>query len=154
MEQGSSVDFGVKVSESPTDFHLPATLGLSIGAGEFGAGAADRRTTSGAVPSVIAPEGRPIRRVRGAGFGDVVAGGVPAGVEGVPVVVLGVVWPVVGEPAGVVCVATPETVAAALDCATLALVSATSAQAKLMNLVLVMGMKSSQSSGGRATEDR
>ena len=128
----------MKVSESPTDFHVPATLGLSSGAGEFGAGAADRRTTSCAVPSAIAPEGRPVRRVCGAGFDGVVAGGVPVGVEGV----LGVVWPVVVvvvESAGVVCVAAPETVAATLVCATLAPASVTSVQANVMNFVLVTG---------------
>jgi hypothetical protein len=80
----------VKVSESPTDFHVPATLGLSNGAGEFGAGAADRCTASCAVPSAIAAEGRLVRRVRAAGLDGVVAGGAPAGVEGA-VVVLGVV---------------------------------------------------------------
>ncbi|MFZ1924591.1 MAG: hypothetical protein WAU42_00465 [Solirubrobacteraceae bacterium] len=131
----------MKISESPADFHVPATLGLSSGAGEFGAGAADKRTTSCAVPSVIAAEGRPVRRVRGADFGGVVAGGVPAGVEGVPVVVLGVLWPdvVVVESADVVCVAAPETASAALVCATLAPASVINVQATVMNLVLVTG---------------
>ncbi len=94
-----------------------------------------------------------MRRVRGAGLDGVVVGGVLAGVEGVPVVVLGVVWPVVVvvvESAGVVCVAALETVAARLVCATPAPASVTSAQASVMNLVLVTGMKSSQSSGSWA----
>jgi hypothetical protein len=132
----------VKVSESPTDFHVPATLGLSSGAGEFGAGAADRRTTSCAVPSAIAPDGRPVRRVRGAGLDGVVAGGVPVGLEGVPVVVLDVVCSVVVvvvEPVGAVCVAESEVVAAALVCTTPAPANATSAQVNVMNLVLVTG---------------
>jgi hypothetical protein len=91
---------------------------------------------------VIAAEGRPVRRVRGAGFGGVLTGGVPAGVEGVPVVVLGVLWPdvvVVVESADVVCLAAPETVAATLVCATLAPASVISVQATVMNLVLATG---------------
>jgi hypothetical protein len=83
-----------------------------------------------------------VRRVRGAGFGGVAAGGVPAGVEGVPVVVLGVVCPVavvVVEPAGAICVAAPEVVAAELVCTTPAPASATNAQVNVMNLVLVTG---------------
>jgi hypothetical protein len=63
---------------------------------------------------------------------------VPVGIEGV----LGVVWPVVVvvvESAGVVCVAAPETVAATLVCATLVPASVTSAQANVMNFVLVTG---------------
>jgi len=105
--QGSSVDFGVKVSESPTAFHVPATEGLSSGAGEFGAGGADRRTTSGAVPSAIAPEGKPVTRVAAVGLGGFVTGGVLGVPVGVGAGVLDGVWLVgaVVEPAGVVCVA-------------------------------------------------
>jgi hypothetical protein len=77
---GSNVDFGVNDSESPTALHVPATAGLSIGAGEFGAGGADRRTTSGAVPSPIAPDGSPVKRVGTAGFGGNGVAGVIAGV--------------------------------------------------------------------------
>jgi hypothetical protein len=75
-------------------------------------------------------------------LGGVVVGGVLEGVEGVPVVVLAVVCPVVVvvvEPAGAVCVAAPEVVAAALVCATPAPVSAARAQVNVMNLVLVTG---------------
>jgi hypothetical protein len=77
---------------------------------------------------------------------------VSAGVEGVPVVVLDVVWPVVVavvESAGAVCAAAPETVAAALVCATPAPASVASAQANVMSFVLVTGKKSSQSGGSR-----
>jgi hypothetical protein len=77
-------------------------------------------------------------------LGGVVAGGVLAGVEGVPVVVLGVACPVVVvvvEPAGAVCVAAPEVVAAALVCTTLALANAAKAQVNVMNLVLATGRR-------------
>jgi hypothetical protein len=97
VEHGSSVEAGVKDSELPTAFHVPATAGLSIGAGEPGAGDAERRTTSAAVPSTIVPDGRPVRRVRGAGFTDGVLGvPCPAGVvdvEGLVVWVVVVVAP-------------------------------------------------------------
>jgi cholesterol oxidase len=94
--------------------------------------------------------------VRAAGLGGIVAGGVAVGVEGVPAVVLGVLWPgvVVVELAGVVCVAALGVVAAALVCAMLAPASATSAQAIVMSLALVTEVKSSQSGGGRPTCDR
>ncbi|MGA9874367.1 MAG: hypothetical protein WBQ21_00995 [Solirubrobacteraceae bacterium] len=87
---------------SPVTLHLPATLGVNIGAGESGAGGADNRTRSGSVPSLIAPDGKPVMRVCATGLvgGELVEGvvGVVAGVEGVvcPVGVAGV------EVAGVV----------------------------------------------------
>jgi hypothetical protein len=96
VEHGSSVEVGVNDTKSPVTLHLPATLGVSIGAGEAGAGGADNRTCKGPVPSVIAADGKPVMRVRAADLvgGEVVDGvvGVVAGVEGVvcPVGVAGV----------------------------------------------------------------
>jgi hypothetical protein len=154
VEQGWSVEAGVKVSESPLAFHVPATAGVSIGLGESDAGGADRRTTSCADPLEIAPEGRPVKRVGGAGLVGV------AGVAGVVVVVgvLGVVWPagVLGVLwlAGAVvavalCVATSALAVAMLASVALGPAIAVSAQVNVRSLLGVTVLKSSQLGGGR-----
>jgi hypothetical protein len=135
VEQGSSVEAGVNVSESPLVVHLPAAAGVSIGVGESEAGAPDRRTTSRAVPSATALEGSPVRRVAGAGLTG--AGGVGA------VGVAGVV-DVVGTP-GAVGVA-----GVLLARATLGGAIAARAHVSAMSALLLTDVKGSPS-GGRAT---
>jgi hypothetical protein len=139
---GSSVDLGVKDSESPTVFHLPATAGLSIGTGEFGAGGPDRRITSGTVPFAIVPDGRPVKRVGTAGFGGLATGGVLTGVDGVLAGVLAgasLVGAVRVEAPGVVCVVVAVVAAAVLVRIALRIANAASTHFNARTLVLVTG---------------
>jgi hypothetical protein len=111
-------------------------LGLSIGTGEPGAGAAERRTRSGAVPSVIVLGGRPVRRVLTVGFTGVLStGGTIGVVEGV----VGVVSPAGGETAGVGCAFAPPEGSCVLAKATpdSAAVTSTSATACPISLLTV-----------------
>ena len=55
---------------SPTVFQLPETLGLNDGAGDPGAGTPERRTLSGAVPSLTELKGSAVRRVLSVGLAD------------------------------------------------------------------------------------
>ena len=67
--------------------HLPATVGVSIGTGEPGAGTPESLTRSGAVPSAIVECGRAVTRVCTVGLGGAGVGGVVVGVVAVGVVV-------------------------------------------------------------------
>jgi hypothetical protein len=144
---------GVKDSESPTAFHVPAIVGLISGAGEFGAGGADRRTTSGVVPSAIVPEGRPVTCVDAAGFGGFATGGVLVGVvgvlagaEGVVAGAVDVVWFVGAAVVGVavVCELPPVAACAALVSAAIGIATAASAHVNAICLLAITAVKSSR----------
>ena len=63
VEQGIRVEAGVNTAELPTVRHVPATAGLSVGAGESAAGAADSVTVSGSAPLTIVWAGTAASRV-------------------------------------------------------------------------------------------
>ena len=70
---GSSVEAGVKYSESPFVLHAPATAGLTCGRGEPGAGVPDSLTHSGVVPSRRIRSGSAVRVVCASGATGVAA---------------------------------------------------------------------------------
>jgi hypothetical protein len=144
VAHGSSVDAGVKDSESPVAFHVPATAGVSIGAGESGAGGADRRTTSRAVPSTIASDGKPVTRVGTAGFAGVVG---ELGVGGA----VGAVWPA-GAVVGAPCVGVPVAGVVVLASAAPGVAIAARAHVNAKSRLVVTDVKGSlagESAGGR-----
>jgi hypothetical protein len=110
-------------------------LGLSIGTGDPGAGASDKRTWSGAVPSLRVLAGKPVMRVRTVGFtGGFSATGVVGVVGG-----LGVASPAGRGAAGVVWTLVPLEEDDVLANATPvgAIATSTNATACLMSLLAV-----------------